>query len=350
MGQSINLFKKYHGKLVEALEFASDLTGKTTDEYKLDGSEGIYLTSLMPQQLSNYTMSGTSRYGTPAEMEDMQQYIAWDYDKSYAITVDNANYRDGGFLKTAGAVIAEQNNEVVAPFIEQNFYEKLFANPGKSITGSAPTSATIMGRIVAIEAAFKNAGIPKNDRYLAIGTTLFQLIRQSLTNCDTVTDKMLLKGVVGKIGTLNVIEVADDMLPANVYMIAWQKKSAVKAFDIKESKAHDNPPGINGALIEYRLRGVSDVVGKRAGGVIVDVNTSYKQANPTISSAGAIGLSSAQKVRYTLDGTDPRYSKSAVEITSGATPTHTANVTHIKAVGYYAGKAPSDVVDVVPTT
>ncbi len=344
MGQSINLFKKYHGKLVEALEFASDLAGKTTDEYKLDGSEGIYLTSLMTQQLNNYSTSGTSRYGTPAEMEDMQQYIAWDYDKSYAITVDNSNYRDGGFLKTAGAVIAAQNDEVVAPFIEQNFYEKLFKNPGKSITGSDPSASTIMGRITAIEAAFKNAGIPEANRYLVIGTTLFQLIRQSLTNCDTVTNKLLLKGVVGRIGTLNVIEVADNMLPEHVYMIAWQKKSAVKAFDIKESKAHDNPPGINGALIEYRVRGVSDVVGKRAGGVIVDVNTSFKQGNPTInSSTGAIGLNSAQKVKYTLDGTDPRYSKSAVEISSGTTPSFTAPVT-IKAVGYYAGKAPSDVV------
>ena len=79
-----------------------------------------------------------------------------------------------------------------------------------------------MGRITAIEAAMQNARIPKTDRYLAIGTSNLQLIRQSLTNCDTVTDKMLIKGIVGKIGTLNVLEVADDDLPANVYMIALE--------------------------------------------------------------------------------------------------------------------------------
>ena len=112
---AINLVKKYHDKLVQALEYASQLSGKTTDEYKLDGGEGVYLTSLVPQALNNYNKAATSnRYGTPAEMQDTQQYIAWDYDKSYAITVDKANYQDGGYLKTAGAVIEEQNNDIVA--------------------------------------------------------------------------------------------------------------------------------------------------------------------------------------------------------------------------------------------
>ena len=348
---AINLVQKYHDKLVTALQYASNLAGKTTNEYKLDGGEGIYLTSMDSISLNNYSKTATSnRYGTPAEVQDSQQYIAWDYDKSYSATVDKANYQDGGYMKTAGAVIEEQNNEVVAPFIEQNFYAKLLQKAGKSITGAAPSASTIMGRITAIEAAMRNARIPKTDRYLAIGTSNLQLIRQSLTNCDTVTDKMLIKGLVGKIGTLNVLEVADDDLPANVYMIAWWKKSVVLAFDIKEAKVHQDPPGINGALIEFRVRGVADVVGKHCNGVVVDLNTSYKQAAGSTSNAGAITVgSSSDYTLYTLDGSDPRYSKTAVKITSGTTPTHTAGDT-IKAVSCKAGYAPSDVWSKVTTS
>ena len=159
---SINLVKKYHDKLVKSLEYASNLAGKTTDEYKLDGGEGIYLTSIDPIALSNYNKAATSnRYGTPTEVQDNQQYIGWDYDKSYPATVDKANYQDGGYLKTAGAVIEEQNNDVVAPFIEQNFYSKLCGNAGKVVTGNAPTASDIMSRLTAIEAAFKNARIPR---------------------------------------------------------------------------------------------------------------------------------------------------------------------------------------------
>ena len=348
---AINLVKKYHDKLVKSLEYATNLAGKTTDEYTLDGGEGVYLTSLVPQSLNNYNMGATAnRYGTPAEMQDTQQYIPWDYDKSYSATVDKANYQDGGYMKTAGAVIEEQNNEVIAPFIEQNFYAKLLQKAGKSITGSAPSASTIMGRITAIEAAMRNARIPKTDRYLAIGTSNLQLIRQSLTNCDTVTDKMLIKGLVGKIGTLNVLEVADDDLPANVYMIAWWKKSVVLAFDIKEAKVHQDPPGINGALIEFRVRGVADVVGKHCNGVVVDLNTSYKQAAGSTSNAGAITVgASSDYTLYTLDGSDPRYSKTAVKITSGTTPTHTAGDV-IMCASYTAGYAPSDVWSKVTTS
>ena len=345
---AINLFKKYHDKLVKALEYASDLAGKTTDEYKLDGGEGVYLTSLVPQSLNSYNMAATSnRYGTPAEMEDTQQYIAWDYDKSYAITVDKANYQDGGYLKTAGAVIEEQNNSIVAPFIERDFYGKLCLNAGKVVTNSAPTASDIMGRLTAIEAWFRNNNIPKADRYVAVPTTVFQLIRHSLTSLDNVTDRMLIKGVVGKIGSLNIIEVADSDLFSDVYLVAWYKKAALKAFDIKDARVHQDPPGINGILVEFRVRGVSAVIGQYAGGVYVDCKSTAKQANPSISNAGAITVgSSSDYTMYTKDGTDPRYSKTAVKITSGTTPSHTAGDT-VKAVSYKAGKAVSDVVSQV---
>lgn len=348
---AINLVQKYHDKLVAALEYASNLAGKTTDEYKLDGGEGVYLTSLVPQALNNYNMGATSnRYGTPAEMQDTQQYIAWEYDKSYAITVDKANYQDGGYLKTAGAVIEEQNNSVVAPFIEQNFYAKLCSNAGKVVTGNAPSSADILSRMTAIEAAFRNANIPKENRFVAVPTTVFQLIRHSLTNCDNITDKMLIKGLVGRMGTLNVIEVADSDLPTDVYLVAWQKKAALKAFDIKEARTHQDPPGINGVLVEFRVRGVNMVIGQYCGGVYVDCKSTAKQANPSIAATGAITVgSSSDYTMYTKDGTDPRYSKTAVKITSGTTPSHTAGDT-IKAVSYKAGKAVSDVVSQVTTS
>ena len=347
----INLVKKYHDRLLQSLEYASDLAGKTTDEYKLDGGEGILLTSLVPQALNNYNMAATAnRYGTPAEMQDTQQYIPWDYDKSYAITVDKANYQDGGYLKTAGAVIEEQNNAVVAPFIAQNFYMKLCQGAGKVVTGNAPTAADIMSRLTAAEAWFRNNNIPKDNRYVAVGTTVFQLIRHSLTALDNVTDRMLIKGVVGKIGSLNILEVADDDLLTDVYFVAWYKKSALKAFDIKDAKVHQDPPGINGILVELRVRGVASVIGQYAGGVYVDCKSTAKQAAGSISVAGAITVgSSSDYTMYTIDGTDPRYSTTAVKITSGTTPSHTAGDT-IKAVSYKAGLCVSDVYEKVTTS
>ena len=348
---TINLVEKYHPRLVNSLEYESNLPGKTTKDYKIDGSRGIYLTTLDTVSLSNYNKAASSnRFGTPTEIGDKQQFIEWDYDKSYPITVDKANFRDGGFMKTAEAVIRNQNATVVAPFLEQNFYKKLCYGAGKVITGNAPSSADILSRLTAMEAAMRNARIPKSNRFVAIGTTVFQLIRHALTNCDDITDKLLIKGVVGKIGSLNVLETADDDLPTDVYMIAWWKDAALLVNDIKDANVHTKPQGISGMLIEYRVRGVADVVGEYSGGVIVDCKSTAKQAAPSIAASGAITVgSSSDYTKYTTDGTNPRYSKTAVKITSGTTPSHTAGDT-IKAVSYKAGKAVSDVTSQVTTS
>jgi len=348
---TINLVEKYHDKLVNSLEYESNLPGKTTQDYKIDGSRGIYLTTLDSVALSNYDKTATAnRFGTPTEIGDKMQFIEWDYDKSYPITVDKANFRDGGYKKTAEAVIRNQNATVVAPFLEKNFYQKLCYGAGKVNTGNAPTTSDVLSRITAIEAGMRNARIPKSGRFIALGTTVFQLIRHSLTGLDEVTDRMLIKGIVGKIGSLNVLEAADDDLPSDVYMIAWWKNAALLVNDIKDANVHTKPQGISGMLIEYRVRGVADVVGEYSGGVIVDCKSSAKQANPSISAAGAITVgSSSDYTKYTTDGTNPRYSKTAVKITSGTTPSHTAGDT-IKAVSYKAGKAVSDVISQVTTS
>ena len=68
------------------------------------------------------------------------------------------------------------------------------------------------------------------------------------------------------------------------------------------------------------------------------------------AATGAITVgSSSDYTMYTKDGTDPRYSTTAVKITSGTTPSHTSGDT-IKAVSYKAGKCVSDVISQVTTS
>lgn len=351
MADAINLIEKYHPRLLNALKFETNLPGKTTKQFKMDGSRGIYLTALKPVPLSSYNMAVSSnRYGTPTEIGDWQQFVEWQDDVSYSITVDKANFQDGGYLKNAEAVILNQNASVVAPRLEQKFYSALCNGAGVVKVNNAPSSADILGRLTSIEADMRNAMIPKTNRFVAIGTTNFQLIRHALTNLDNVTDKLLLKGVVGKIGSLNVIETADTDLPSDVWLVAWWKDAALMEFDIDETVVYKKPEGINGIKIEFRCRHAEDVVGQYANGVVVDCKSSAQQAAPSISAAGAITIgASSDYTKFTTDGTDPRYSKTAVKILTGTTPTHTAGDT-IKAVSYKAGKVVSDVYTKVTTS
>ena len=349
---AINLKSKYADKLTKALEYSSVISGKTSTEYKMDGSEEIQLLSLVTQSLNDYNRSATSnRYGTPSEMQDVVQRIKLDKDRSFSIPVDKGNFIEGNYLKTAGAVIADEMNDVVAPEMEKDFFLKLCYGAGTvNGTTTAVSSSNILSRILAVEAAFRNARIPKADRFIAIPSTKLQLIKQALTNCDGITDKLLMQGIVGRIGTLMVLEVADTDVISGVNFIAWQKRCAVFHKTIEDTKVHQDPPGISGILVEGRFRWGGGVVGKYAGGTYVDVDSTsntYLQANPSISNAGAITVGSGSDyTMYTMDGSDPRYSSTAVKITSGTTPSHTAGDT-IKAVSYKANKVHSAVVSQV---
>jgi hypothetical protein len=349
---AINLKSKYADRLTKALDYASVISGKTSTEYKMDGSEEIQLLSLVTQSLNNYNRAATAnRYGTPAEMQDVIQRIKLDKDRSFSIPVDKGNFIEGNFLKTAGAVIEDEMNEVVAPEIEADFFKKVASNAGGVYANATAISASnIMARLLAVEAAFRNGRIPKADRFVAMKTTALQLIKQALTNCDGITDKLMMQGIVGRIGTLMILEVADSDLPSGVNFVAWQKRCAVFHKTIEDTKVHQDPPGISGILVEGRFRWGGGVVGKYAAGTYVDALNTSRQGNPTLNANGSVtSLNSAQYVLCTVDGSDPRYSATAVKLTSTGSVTHTSGDV-LKAVGYYDGKIASEVTSVTTTS
>lgn len=159
-----------------------------------------------------------------------------------------------------------------------------------------------------------------------------------------------MQGIVGRIGTLMVLEIADTDVTSGVNFVAWHKKSMVFEKTIDEVIAHDHPQGFSGSVNEGRFRWGGGIVGVYAGGTYVDASNSNRQAAPSIAASGAITVgSSSDYTMYTLDGSDPRYSGTAVKITSGTTPSHTAGDV-IKAVSYKAGKIASTVTSTTTTS
>lgn len=349
---AVNLMEIQPKRLAEELEYASVISGKTSKAFTFDGGDRMKILSLVPQALNSYNRSASSnRYGTPAEQQDAVQYLYLDRDYGYSIPVDKGNFIEGNYLKTAAAVFKNQLNAVVAPDIEKDFFARICFNAGKiNASATAISASNVMGRILAAEAAMRNARMPKDSRFVAVPTTILQLIRQALTNCDGITDKLLMQGIVGRIGTLMVLEIADTDVPTGVNFVAWHKSSVVFEKTIDEVIAHKNPQGISGTLSEGRFRWGGGIVGQYAGGAYVDCVNTSQQAAPSIAVSGAITVgSSSDYTLYTTDGSDPRYSGTAVKITSGTTPAHTAGDT-IKAVSYKAGLCGSAVYEKLTTS
>lgn len=270
MAVGINLAKKYSNKLAEAFEYSNPLAGKFSDEYKFTGVNTVIVTSIVTEALTDYSRTAAAgRYGTNSELQDDIQTMVLQRDRSFSKTVDKGNYIEQEFVKTGAKVVKAYMNEQVGPEVVRFTLGELATNAGTKITKSAvPTKDTILGMLTEIEVAMDDDHVPVTERYIAIANKYVAMLRLSLTNCDDITDQLLLKGIVGKFGSLHVIGVSEADLPTNIWAIAWQKSCAIKPQTIDDCKVTNDPVGISGMVVEGRFRYGAFVIEKRKKGVV----------------------------------------------------------------------------------
>ena len=64
----------------------------------------------------------------------------------------------------------------------------------------------------------------------------------------------LVNGVVGKVDGIKIVPVPSTYLPTARDFVVAHPSATVAADKLEDYKTHDNPPGINGVLIEGRIR------------------------------------------------------------------------------------------------
>ena len=349
---AINLMKKYAKPIRKAYEYESILAGKTSEDFEWDGVRAIISTSIKTEPLQNYNRNTTgNRFGEQKEVQDEQQLMELQWDLSVPLTVDKGNYKEGMEMKTAGVLVHDEMNEQINPQVEQLAMGEWAKRAGQYLTITDDDDGSkILLDMMKVEAAMVNKRVPKKNRFAAVDANLMPYLRSALTNCNDITDKMILQGIVGRIGTLNILEVPHGDMPKNCHILAWQKKSVYLPKTIMDCELHDKPENFSGLLVNFRHRFGAFVEMKYCWGVVAVLAASQQATAVTPSTARVLDLESGDTVYYTLDGSDPRYSKTAVKVTSDTTISSTdAPVgTVIKAVTWNTSKTyPSDVKSAV---
>lgn len=293
--------------------------------------------------MNDYSRTNSSnRYGTPAELQDAYQEVSVTKDRSFSIVIDKGNYKQQGLLKQSGVVMAAEIKEKVQPEVDKYALEKYAQNCGKTLAFAAAVSTSnIIKMLQDIGVTFDNAHIPTNDRWVFMKNANLALAKRAdeFKYADSQVTEKLTNGRFTKFDTLNVVGMPDTWFPTNVEMVAFQSKSVLLPFVIRDSKVHEDPPGISGALLEGRFTYDAFVVGPYCDGVVAVVANGYKTATPAATKgASTTSLASTTNsgtvtIKYTLDGTDPRWSSTA-KTYSAAFDNPDAGVV-IKAVAYY---------------
>lgn len=263
-------------------------------------------------------------------------------------TIDKGNAKEQFNIKQAGTSLKRQMREVVTPYIDKYRMKKWAEGAGiVASIGTAPTKSTIGGMIMDGTIALDDALAPSEGRTLYVTSATYKLLKlcDEFTNSDGLTTKAVGKGVVGEFDGMVVKKVPSSYMPYGAYFMIITKGVAISPMKLNDYKIHTDPPGISGDLVEGRIMFDAFVKGTKANGIYVAAPTANVSAAVTVSiTSHAATITGSGTIKYTTDGSDPRYSASAMVYDSGAKPTTTKG-TVVKAYQVESGKLASAVAE-----
>jgi len=255
---AINLASKFAPKTDQTFTLESLTNSGTNKDFEWVGVNAINVLSLTSQALGNYTRTGTARYGTPTELADVNQTMTLTKDRSNSIVVDKGNNLQQLNLKTAGRILRLQTSEQVIPEVDAYrlaAMETAAAANGKKFGTAASTITNAYANVLSLSQSLSDNKVPLVNRFLWVTPAFLNVLKQDNTfilNSD-LAYKALVAGQMGEIDGAKVIVVPSSYFPTSVEAIMAHKSVTVAAEQLNKFMVHQDPPGISGMQIDYRI-------------------------------------------------------------------------------------------------
>ena len=119
---------------------------------------------------------------------------------------------------------------------------------------------------------------PLGNRIAYVAASYFKLLKQdeSFIKASDLAQNMLVKGQVGMVDGIPIIVVPASYMPAKTAFIITNPIACCAPVKLADYKIHDNPPGINGWLVEGRVRYDAFVLENKKGAIYVHKTAAEK--------------------------------------------------------------------------
>jgi hypothetical protein len=256
---AVNLATKYASKVAERFSTTSLTKVGTNTDYDWQGSNAIKVYSVDTVTMGNYTRSGDNRYGSPNELGTTVQTLTLARDRAFTTTIDRRNNDESMGVTEAGKFLARQIREVIAPEIDVYVLAAMgtaaAANGNDNIVADAATSTTnAYDNFLAINGALTNDLVPITDRTAFMTQAYYNALKRSdliIASEDFAGTRR--DGDLGTIDGVKIVVVPSSYMPTNTDLIIAHKSATVAPMVLTDYVTHDNPPGINGWLVEGRV-------------------------------------------------------------------------------------------------
>ncbi len=266
---AINYATKYSAQVDERFKLASVTTGAVNQDFDFTGVKTVQIYTIPTAGMNDYKREGKDRYGTPEELQDTLQELTMTRDRSFTFTVDKGNNEDQMNVKDAGKALGRQIDEVIVPEIDIYRIATIAAGAGNTSAAAAITKDNAYEVFLDGINALTEAKAPMGGRIAYISPAFYKAIRldESFIKASDMAQNMLIKGQVGMIDGVPLISVPTSYMPTNTAFIITNPIACCAPIKLAEYKVHDNPPGINGWLVEGRVYYDAFVLNNKKGAI-----------------------------------------------------------------------------------
>lgn len=223
-------------------------------------ADWIKIYKVSTAKMNDYDREGAnsehwSRYGKVQSLDAETESFRIDNDRSFTFVLDRLDVNETAGALAAAQALNRQIEEAVIPEVDKWTFEVLKINAGHKPDPVTLTKTNIYSEIVKATEALDEACVPDTERILIVNPKTYRLMKEckDITLNTEVGADMLRKGVIGNLDGMKVQRVASSTLPENFGFCVVQKKCVLSFSKLKKYKIHDNPPGIDGYLVEGRI-------------------------------------------------------------------------------------------------
>lgn len=343
-----NYASKFSERVAERFDRDSYTKGVASNAYDFEGVKIVKIYSEDTFAFTDYTRSGSDRYGPVHDQTDSIQELEMTQDKGVSIVIDKGENIEKMNTQGANKQLSRQMNEQAIPMFDKYSFAAWAKGAGSVVPyTNAPNANTMVDFVLDMTEQLDEAACPEAGRTLWVTNNGYKLIKQNpqFIYTDKLAQNTLVKGQVGELDGFKVVKVASKYFPAGVDAIAAHKSAILNPMKLQDYNLHHSPPGVSGDRIDIRLMYDAFVLDAKAGGVCVLANNSVVTAAPTIAvnstaETAAISCAAFDKLFYTIDGSDPRCSGTAKSCNANVTGINVNGATGpVRAVAYNANKA-----------
>lgn len=246
--------QKYSPYVDEAFTLASLTEGHLVREFDWTGVNTVNIYTIPTVALTNYTMSGTSRFGTLAELNATAVPMTLTQDKSFTFSVDKRNNMDTMGADNAEAALARQLKEVIIPTVDAYRLSKLTANASATHT-VATTKANAYEEFLKATEAQDEAKVPQGGRVAWVTPAFYNKIKQDIAFSGSADGKLAMgrSGYVGDIDNVAIIKAPSSYMPADTSFVLSHASVMPSPVKLAMYRILDEVMGIDGKVCEGRI-------------------------------------------------------------------------------------------------